>query len=412
MIKTAINKIFGKKTQEEVLTFSEDVQEVEIFKAGDYGDKGKYSEADIEQIAKDYNPAIHEAPITLDHKQTGPAYGWVEGIKAVGGKLIAKIKDVQPAFMEALQKGLYKKKSVELYKTFKGTGRPYLRALTFLGAQVPEVKGLADLQFKDDGEFLEFEDMYEYPLSEKSLRDKIKEEIYYLRNSIVAEMITEQYKSKIREIVSGIIDSEFQNRIKEFSEKLNTIPKGEKDMPKEEKTPEEKKETPVEVVKNFSEADVQRLVAEAEAKTRQAVEAEQEVKLQAKIAREKSVSEFSHFCETQKAAGKLTKAQEDIAVAIHTGLIDKAETVSFSEGDKKQDVSLSDMFKKFVGSLPEQVKFGEVVQGGEKRLATAVNYGESVDPESLAIAEKAKKIFEEKKGTISFREALIEAAKI
>jgi hypothetical protein len=40
---------------------------------------------------------------------------------------------------------------VELYPAFAATsGRPYLRAITFLGAAVPEVKGLRDPLFSDD----------------------------------------------------------------------------------------------------------------------------------------------------------------------------------------------------------------------------------------------------------------------
>jgi len=42
--------------------------ELEVFRAGDYGPKGQWGEAELEQLAEDYNPAMHEAPVTLDHK--------------------------------------------------------------------------------------------------------------------------------------------------------------------------------------------------------------------------------------------------------------------------------------------------------------------------------------------------------
>ena len=41
--------------------------ELEIFRAGDYGDKGSWGEGELDQLAADYDPALHEAPVTLDH---------------------------------------------------------------------------------------------------------------------------------------------------------------------------------------------------------------------------------------------------------------------------------------------------------------------------------------------------------
>jgi len=135
--------------------------EIEVFRAGDYGPKGKYSPADLAQIAEDYDPAWHEAPVTLDHRQDGPAYGWVESLRAAGDLLIARLKDLHESLREWISKGAYKKRSIELYRSFARTGRPYLRAVSFLGACPPEVKGLSDPIFREDeGErvVVEFDD--------------------------------------------------------------------------------------------------------------------------------------------------------------------------------------------------------------------------------------------------------------
>ena len=43
-----------------------------IFKAGKYP-QGTFTDEDIEQLAKNYDPKFCEAPITLDHEQSGPA---------------------------------------------------------------------------------------------------------------------------------------------------------------------------------------------------------------------------------------------------------------------------------------------------------------------------------------------------
>ncbi|HUT26082.1 MAG TPA: hypothetical protein VM492_17240 [Sumerlaeia bacterium] len=126
--------------------------EVEVFRAGDYGPRGAYSEEDVENLAADYKPEIHEAPVTVDHKQDGPALGWVRGLRRVGTLLIARLGGLAPEFLEKIKSGAFKKRSIELYRALQATGRPYLRALTFLGAGAPVVKGLGDPVFgEEDG---------------------------------------------------------------------------------------------------------------------------------------------------------------------------------------------------------------------------------------------------------------------
>lgn len=118
--------------------------ELEVFRAGDYGAKGTFDEQALENIAADYDAALHEAPVTLDHAQSGPAHGWVAGLRRAGDKLVATLRGLSAPLRELLTAGAFKKRSVELYPQFKDTGRPYLRAVSFLGAAVPEVKGLSD----------------------------------------------------------------------------------------------------------------------------------------------------------------------------------------------------------------------------------------------------------------------------
>lgn len=126
--------------------------EVEVFRAGDYGAKGRYGEAELEAIAADYDPARHEAPVTLDHRQEGPADGWVSGLRRAGDRLLATLARLSPRLRDLLAAGAYKKRSVELYRAFRATGRPYIKAVSFLGAAAPEVKGLADPVFGDGDE--------------------------------------------------------------------------------------------------------------------------------------------------------------------------------------------------------------------------------------------------------------------
>jgi hypothetical protein len=124
--------------------------EMEVFRAGDYGGKGAYSEADLDALAADYSRELHEAPLTLDHAQAGPAFGWVAGLRRTGDRLVATLTGVPEALRGMIRAGAYKKRSIELIRTLAVTGRPYLRAVSLLGAATPEVKGLRDVAFAAD----------------------------------------------------------------------------------------------------------------------------------------------------------------------------------------------------------------------------------------------------------------------
>jgi hypothetical protein len=128
-----------------------DEMELEVFKAGDYGPKGMWGKAELDGLAEDYDPKLHEAPVTVDHAQRGPALGWVAGLRRVGDRLVARLKGVSEKLMEMIRAGAFKKRSVEIYPALKESGRPYLRAVSFLGAASPEVKGLADPELPEAG---------------------------------------------------------------------------------------------------------------------------------------------------------------------------------------------------------------------------------------------------------------------
>lgn len=140
--------------------------EVEVFRAGDYGERGVFDENALDAIARDYDPKKHESPVTVDHHQDGPALGWVRGLRRSGRVLLARLGGLEEGFMEKLKNGAFKKRSVELYRAFEQTGRPYLRAVTFLGAAAPVVKGLEDPVFSEDlteGEPIPFEKKVQTP---------------------------------------------------------------------------------------------------------------------------------------------------------------------------------------------------------------------------------------------------------
>lgn len=127
-----------------------DELEIEVFRSGDYGAKGVYTDDDLARVAENYNTGLHEAPVTIDHAQEGPAHGWVAGLKVVGDRLVARLARISPVLAGAIRTGALRKRSVELFRQFRDTGAPYLKAVSFLGAATPQVNGLADPTFSSD----------------------------------------------------------------------------------------------------------------------------------------------------------------------------------------------------------------------------------------------------------------------
>ena len=128
---------------------------IEIFRGGKQIDSaGREHDGDaiINLAVKNFDAKTHEPPLVVGHPQNNaPAFGWVQGLKESGGRLLAKFKDVVPEFEAIAKQGLYKKRSASFYPD----GR--LRHVGFLGAAPPAVKGLADLKFDDDAESICFE---------------------------------------------------------------------------------------------------------------------------------------------------------------------------------------------------------------------------------------------------------------
>jgi len=133
-------------------------QWIDVFRAGDYGEKGSYTPADLDAVVDNYNPAEHEAPVVIGHPEhDAPAFGWVAGLRRVGDMLQAKLRQLPPQFESLVRQGQFKKRSVAFYQTARGLA---LRHLAFLGAMPPAVKGLKDLrlcEFRDNSAFIAVE---------------------------------------------------------------------------------------------------------------------------------------------------------------------------------------------------------------------------------------------------------------
>lgn len=139
----------------------EEISNREIFKTGTYYGR-KYTEDTLDLIAKNTNELIaagkHRAPSKLGHDDSQtfakinglPAVGWVSRVFRKGASLFADFVDVPAIVADAINKKLYNSVSAEIYldehsKKEFGVKGPVLRAVAWLGADIPKVKGMTPL---------------------------------------------------------------------------------------------------------------------------------------------------------------------------------------------------------------------------------------------------------------------------
>ena len=314
----------------------------EVFKAGTYP-QGKFSKSQIAELAKNYDPKFCEAPITLDHQQKGPAYGWVSGLKAENGKLKACFKNLSPELKEFVQSGKYKKISVEIYRELDGK-KPYLKAVSFLGASIPQVKGMAAVEFKA-GE----SDVYKFDIEDENIPD--------------AETL-EEHKEKIEELEGEV----------------ETLEKEVDDLEDKNEKLEDK---------------VEELTTEVENLKKENKELEEELD---ELKEDAQKQEVESFIDKQIANGKLTPSNKELVFSVLNQLDNLKKFGS--------DVNVIKDFKSFIEALPKQIEFSEVATKGKTSNRTNdVEKFANADEESLEIFKAAKELAEKER--ISFREALL-----
>lgn len=316
----------------------------EVFKAGKYP-QGKFTKKEIAEIAKNYDPKFCEAPITIDHQQSGPAYGWVETVKAEGDKLKVAFKDIPEAFEKDVNDGKYKKVSVELYRNLEGKGA-YLKAVSFLGAAIPQVKGLEAIKFMESES-----DTYEFE-SEDDSENFSQEDI-------------DDLKKQISDLEAQVAN------FKENNKKLETI-----------KSLKEKISALNDEVASFKE------------KAQGKEEIEQELN-NIKLAIKKK--EFDEFIDKQIEKGTLVPANKEVVLSI----LQELDNVQ-KFGEDSQVIS---DFKSFIESISPQITYKETATKDKYLSKVDVEKFANAEEESLEIFKEATALAE--KENISFKDALL-----
>lgn len=111
-----------------------------------------YTEEDIDAIVDLYNNQDESdkrtAPVVVGHPETdSPAYGWIEAAKREGDVLWLKLVDMKDEFMQWVEDGHYRERSISLY------ANNLIKHLGFLGGVPPAVPGLPPVKLSNDAAY-------------------------------------------------------------------------------------------------------------------------------------------------------------------------------------------------------------------------------------------------------------------
>lgn len=126
----------------------------EIFRSGDYGMKGSYTDADLDKVVANFNTS-DQVPIVLGKpRHDSPAWGWLSEVKRVGNVLVGRVGELHKDFVQALAENKIRNRSVRIARTAAG---PKLLHLGFLGVEFPEAGGLRQTgQFTGDVDWVDY----------------------------------------------------------------------------------------------------------------------------------------------------------------------------------------------------------------------------------------------------------------
>lgn len=337
-------------------------QPLDIFRPGRHvsasGDAITFTDDDVRATAAAYDPARHEAPLTVGHPtHDAPAYGWVKAL-SFADSLQAEPHQVDPAFAEMVAAGRFKKISASFY-TPDAPQNPvpgvyYLRHVGFLGAQPPAVKGLRSPQFSEaESGVVEFSDWGD--TQNAALWRRLREWVIGKFGLDEADRALPDYA------VAAVEDSaRTESTTDSPAESTNSaaaspaISYAEAHTPGATMTPEQIAAREAELAARTAEQT--RITAEQTARAAEFAEREARITA-AEGARERA--EITEFVESQVAAGRVLPAHKEGLVAFMAGL-SAGHVVEFGEGDSKVTQPGAAWLRGYLVAQPKAVEFKEV----------------------------------------------------
>ena len=399
------------------------VTPIQIFEAGSQTDgRGVTRDFPVEvldQIVETYDPKTHEAPILINHNETGPNFGLWQSVYRAGKRLFGIPHKVDQAFAESVNSGRWPKLSVGLYSP-NDAANPYpgkwsLREVS--AVQIPGVKGMLSPIFSEQAipdvpattEFTVHIDIGE-PVVTGGLAIVPTEP-----SPVVTPTFQEAMKTAKEAIQmardNGYSMSEIASAFNISAENLGQIQSGSMDPPEgfmdtiKSKMGKKKaafsEPAPSAPIVASVPTDVQ--FAERERKLddlQRRLEVQQaEMQLQ-QAALSRRASDVS-FVEKLVDEGKITSPERK-QMAI--GLMQSMPTAGVAFSEASGDLSPHQLLKKFLASLSPTVEYSEKSAPG---VSPAQGGKGGYSPEALATRAKAYQTEQEAKGnTVQFHEAV------
>jgi hypothetical protein len=365
--------------EDEELGFSEDGKSltVEAFASGTHTDAGgntqEWSEADLDDIASKATAQIPKKPIPIcigHPNDNSPAFGWVESLKRSGKKLIAKLTELNPNFVEALKSGSFKGRSISLYDDNR------VRHLGFLGAAQPAVEGLNPLKFTENNEHFK---LYEFKEPDMDKIAELEKKVAWY-DKLFAIFKKEVNFSEIQEKEPIMEDKKVEEVVTKDHHEAETVVAKENGavVSASESGPAINDDIKAKETKDSGVLDTSKVqAAEAKNDANDVAKENEELKakvqaLESKIAtmeaafgKEKEINNTS-FCETLVKEGKLRPADVDMTLLALNSMaeidaVTVKNSVNFSEG-KIVVPPVSgrlETYKKKLMEMPKVIEFGE-----------------------------------------------------
>ena len=347
---------------------------IEIFRSGNHTDsQGRsfsFTDADVEAIAAQYDPTLHEAPIVVGHpKQDAPAYGWVKSVSFKDGRLVADPQNVEPQFAELVKDRRFAKVSASFYSpnhpNNPAPGKYYLKHVGFLGAAAPAVKGLKSIEFSDDTEVLQFDDAA--VIRSAWVFDTIASLFRTFRESIIADKGIEAADAVIPDWkISTITEAAQQIREPAAVEPFTSYTEKEEVMDAAQIAAMEERE---------------RKLAEREASFAEKTRKDEET------ARAARAAEDAVFV---NGLVNLPAGLKPLATAIFADLDDGV--LSFSEDGEEKSLSAREGLRQLLSKFPAPVSTGEVATGDGPDFSDPVHVRDAIVAEMKAAQDRGEAI--------------------
>lgn len=339
-----------------------------IFKAGTHTDMHgltlPFTQKDLADCVKAYDPSVHEAPLVIGHPKTeDPAWGWVKSLSLHGNDLLAEPNQLDPAFAELVDSGRYKKVSASFYLPNSPAnpkpGTLYLRHVGFLGAQPPSIKGLKQVAFGEQEEgVVEFADWGD--ITNASLWGR-------MRDFLIAKFGLDETEKVIPSWqVDSLRDDAYQQAAETDFREFTPPPQQERNI----MTPEE----------------ISAMKAE---NTRLKAEATQREEREAQRRQEMLHTDNVSYAEKLVSTGRLAPAAKAVVVAVLDAVSTGDNPVEFAEGETRTPLAAA--FKTLLDGSTPVLHFSE--HATKDRVDTTVSPASAefaeADPERLALHRRA-----------------------